>query len=371
MNPNGLKRLLAPILMTVLTNIAAAGPGVTGGGDAVKVGNKYFLLDLVEAGVEHNPQIERDIQVNQKHFERLKTALSDEFPHLMIAKKLAEVSRVNRILAITILKTIESYQWRLVNRSLIDIIDENTDLKIPRKDLYQLAARKNVSILIDRNLWSQIDDAHRTALVFHEALYALNEPRNTGKSFAPGFPIKTQASEEAREINGFLFSELSRQGRVGLERVSKNLPLALSISYSADFIFEDNSHISADPFIQLVIHGSTAWENSSEANAGVSPFRKETISLEAQVAANCKLSLQTGLNIEIVARTFPSVIVMTSAFTTETGAPRSYVSIDSAYKYYRPGYYGLVKATDLKTCQTELLQRSQDALKDLTEKYVD
>jgi hypothetical protein len=303
MNPYAIKRFLVTIFVTVLANFAVAGPGVSGGGDAVNIGNKYYLLDLVEAGVERNPYIDRNIEVNPKHLARLKVALNDQFPHLLIAKKLAEVYKVNRFLALAILKTIEAYQWRVVNKSLIDIIDENTDLKVPRQDLYQLAARKNVSILIDRLLWDQIGEVHKTALVFHEALYALNEPQNTGKDFVRGYPIQTQSSAKSREINGFLFSDLPRQGRSGLDRLERNLPLALWRSSSTDdTVFEDGIRISADPFIQFVIEGSKIWENSREAKAGVSLYRQGPVSVETQVATNCAISLQTGLMIDIVAR---------------------------------------------------------------------
>lgn len=189
---------------------AIAGERGGNGGDGIQIGGKLYVLDLVEAGVEQASDpahlIFEDANVNV--LARLRTKFANQnFPIEMIAKKIAQIESVHALFARTILKGIELYNWRLVNSGLINITDENSLLDY--ENLIQLAIRRNSNVLISRSYWEQLDDLNKTALVFHEVLYALVKPTS----------VNTQDSVVARELVGHLFSqEFNRQSVAGLRR---------------------------------------------------------------------------------------------------------------------------------------------------------
>jgi hypothetical protein len=120
-----------------------------------------------------------------------------------------------------------------VNRSLVDIKDENSLLAYER--LHQLAIRRNGTIMIDRDLWGRLDDANKTALVIHEVAYALVKAQDIGG-------VTVQDSVVAREFTGHLFTDaLGRQGRDGLARVVRD-----------QFNFE----LRASEYKRLLIYGN-------------------------------------------------------------------------------------------------------------------
>lgn len=240
-----------------------------GGGDLVYVNGKYYLLDLLEAGVEENPYIDHSITPNPDYVQRLNSVLPAGFPNELIAKKMTEIERLNKMTALVLIRTIEAYQWKLVNSALLDIQDEFTDLDIPRQNLLQLAVRKSSTILVDRDLWKKIDVGNQVALVFHEVIYALHPPVNSGYMIWLGYhtgykPIMYQMSEKAREVTGYLFSDMARQGFNGFGKFYSYRSLFFKSAVTAadgkqtDRVFEDGATLWSGPNLRLEVH-SNKW----------------------------------------------------------------------------------------------------------------
>jgi hypothetical protein len=354
--------LILALISTLIGSIncpsAFANKEAGNGGDAIQIGNKLYLLDLVEAGVEENPQIDLTAQPSEELSKRVNQALPQGFPKTLVAKKLAEIERINPMMARILLKAIEVYQWKLVNSALIDIADENTELKIPKNKLFQLAIRKSASILVDRALWQKIDDGNKTALVFHEVLYALDKPRNSDLFIAYGYPAQYQSSEKAREINGYLFSELSSHGQEGLERFSDFSHI--TSTYSGG-IFEDGAYLKANPFLQFELP-------SKEKNISYGGIELETppSSKEEQINTACTIALKSKLPLKLNFYEGSKIRVGLSFFNTFEGQ-RNYVTSD-----YRPGYSlpaGMLSPQNEVICVSELTKLVYDKLDEMKRDY--
>lgn len=193
-----MKWLVTILLMTSMASFA----GDKGnGGDGIERNGKLYVLDLVEAGVEEAPYFRSGTVAPSLLKLRLEMAFgSDGYPVDLIARKLVEIADGNPHLSAAIAQVIEEYNWRLVNSSLIDIKDEYTVLDY--KDLKQLAIRKQNTISIDKSLWAKLDDENKTALIFHEVIYALIKPKLVNG-------VLQQQSDRAREVNGFIFTSES------------------------------------------------------------------------------------------------------------------------------------------------------------------
>jgi hypothetical protein len=193
---------LMVLLILVGTNIAEA-HRVGNGGDGVKQGNKIYLLDLVESGVETNPRFNAPQNGDDLFSKQLKSHLpfmSDEVSTLL-SRKIFEISRIDPVLAWSILQGIGMYSWNLTSR-LSDIPDEETNLAIDPANLVQIAIREGQRIQIYENGWAQLEDSNKPALIIHEVLYALSPLEKDGDGFR-------QRSLVARELVGLLFSQES------------------------------------------------------------------------------------------------------------------------------------------------------------------
>jgi hypothetical protein len=201
--------LLAVSLLCAHSAIAGERGG--NGGDGITIDGKLYVLDLVEAGVEQDPHFGDGTGIIPSVLRKLTAHLGNEyFPIEKIATKLADIEAIDPVMARIILRGIELYNWRLVSSSLVNVRDENTLLDY--ENLSQLAIRRNGTIMINRNLWQQLDDANKVALVLHEVLYALVKPETTSDGIE-------QDSVTARELTGYLFTnDLARLGIEGLQR---------------------------------------------------------------------------------------------------------------------------------------------------------
>ncbi len=349
------------LLSALVSHPAFANKEAGNGGDAILIGNNLYLLDMVEAGVEENPQIDLSAQPSVELQKRVDHAFPQGFPTDLIAKKLVEIKRVNPMMALVLVKTMELYQWKLVNSALLDIADEHTNLKIPRKNIFQLAIRKSASILVDRSLWAKLDKGNQTALVFHEILYALDKPRNTGLDVAPGFPSQYQSSEKAREINGYLFSELSSHGDEGLGRFSDFSHITSSFG---DRIYENGSCLKADPFLQIDIP-TDEWTKNYAVNRGIS-LEEPPASADAQIKESCAIAVKNKLPLKLSFYEGSGTYVMLSVFNTFYGQ-RNYASAT-----YQNGYKFLLKTwtpKDDSACVTELSVLIIEKLQEMKRNY--
>lgn len=175
------------------------------GGDGVRINQKLYLVDLLEAGVEDNPYVDESLEQDPSYLPLLaritvplKLVASDAALRL-VALKLLEIARVSTPLALTLLQTIESYSWVKVNHKLVDIKDEDGLLEIENGELVQLAIRRLHTIRFSRSSADELNPFHFAATVFHEAVYAIVIPT--------GDKVKFQSSAKARELVGVLFTE--------------------------------------------------------------------------------------------------------------------------------------------------------------------
>lgn len=172
------------------------------GGDGVKIGNKIYLLDLVEAGNEQLPIETPDLATGflKAEIQAWAQKLSQPVPEKLIASKLGEIAQKNQVLALAILTGLQKLTWNWVSFQLTDLKDEGNKLKIPREQLVQLALRVNQTIQIQKQGWDQMDDRNKVALLFHEVVYALMVPERSSDGMDMNSP-------RVRTLIGFLFSK--------------------------------------------------------------------------------------------------------------------------------------------------------------------
>jgi len=209
-----MKAFLIVTLFTVISLWAlpaqAGNEGGTGG-DGVELGTELYLIDLVESGLELDPYFDMALENDpsfkdvEKRLEKVLGDFNDADMIKLVAIKLIEISKVHTPLALTLLHTIESYRWVLVNHVLVDVKDEDTVLELGAGKLVQLAIRRLHSVLVSRDSFPKLDVRNRAALIFHEATYANVVPKELelekqSKTFYQSSPV-------AREVVGVLFSK--------------------------------------------------------------------------------------------------------------------------------------------------------------------
>ena len=198
-----LKRLL--LLFSLLISLSAfSGAGGGNGGDGVYIGEKLYLLDLVEYGIENSVVFDEE-ENTQVSAQVRSTLRADQFPVELISKKLSEIYKVDRLFAYSMIKVLKSFRWNLVSKELINIKDENAAIN---SSFVQLAIRKNRSVMIDKNLWAKLDPANQAALIFHELLYVMVIPTPSATNPA----VFWQNSALAREMAGYLMSSDLKKG---------------------------------------------------------------------------------------------------------------------------------------------------------------
>ena len=180
----------------------ASASRVGNGGDGVIMGDKVYLLDLVEAGIEESPYFDPTTAADSALEARLLRHLPflDAESAALIARKLKEIEALDRAAVWVFMKTLELYNWIYIKGELLDVPDEETTLKIPRENLVQLAVRSGKRIQVNRDNWAKLSPAHRAALIFHEVVYAFITPEPAGKG-------QRQSSPKTREFVSLLFSE--------------------------------------------------------------------------------------------------------------------------------------------------------------------
>lgn len=209
-----MKKILILILFLLpVLSFAKEGHDQGNGGDALRIGDQLYMLDLVEAGVEKSPFFSKSIAMDKKYLQRMEKAFdSTSIPVALVAQKLSEVATFDKLFALSVIRSIELYSWRLVSSALVDIKDEDSSLDYRKEDLVQMAIRRDGTVRINREAWHLMNDENKAALVIHEAVYALIKPNQD----------KIQSSPRAREVTGYLFtSDLERLGTSGLIRILK------------------------------------------------------------------------------------------------------------------------------------------------------
>lgn len=212
---SSLATVFAPLLLaaTLVAGPARAGFEVGNGGQGVVLGERIYLLDLVESGIERDPVVRRDAVSDGAWSSRLGAALSgiDDAPLALVAAKLQEIRALHPTLAFSLLLASESLRWLPVESELESIPDRVGVIETGRYEIVQLAVRAGRSVRIHRPSWKRLDEVNRAALLVHELVYSLIEPSRREDGFSE------QSAVRAREITAFLFSRsLSRGGASAL-----------------------------------------------------------------------------------------------------------------------------------------------------------
>jgi len=192
--------LFAVLTFTLITH---AGPVFIGnGGNAIKIGNQYFVLDLAEQGIAEEPNFKQPVnKFYYQYFWSRVISYPTRIPHQtlqLVCEKLAEIAELDPVYAEALVTAFENVRWKFINYRLTDIPVES----IIAGPYFQAAARTNDVVLLDNLFWNQMDEKNHVALIFHELNYILIQPqKSAGK---PGFE---KSAFKARLQNGYLFTQ--------------------------------------------------------------------------------------------------------------------------------------------------------------------
>ncbi len=167
-------------LMLLGSTLVLADGWTSGGGNAQKQGQNYYLFDFVEGGIEDSatylPGVEDKMHARSIVRASLPLSVSNEVVGIVTAK-LNEISDHIPQLAEILFDTFKKYQWRSLNASLVPIFDigKSPIKEVKGLELYQLAVRDDTLKLVSihRNLYVKLATVHQAGLIFHEIFYAL------------------------------------------------------------------------------------------------------------------------------------------------------------------------------------------------------
>ena len=197
-----MKKIFA--LIVLLISVAAiAGPVVIGnGGNAIKIDDNYYLLDLAEQGIAEEPHFsDSSSRFFFQYFRSRTMASPNRLPADtldLFSQKMAEIADLDPVYAEALMTGFENVRWMFINYRLNDIPVDS----IIAGPYYQVAARTNDVILIDTLYWQQMNLANRVALLFHELNYIVIYPKKDA-----GSPTLTKSPLKARLQTGYLFTE--------------------------------------------------------------------------------------------------------------------------------------------------------------------
>lgn len=203
-------------------NLSRGSEGVGGGGGVVR-GNKTYVVDLVEAGVEDHPFFDPAVKADPEFSKKIALALKDvpNAPVDLLSRKLNEIyTFCDHATPSAVIEMLELYSWQMVDFSLVHIPDENIVVDVLAKDQVQLAARTHQAVKIDSLRWNALDDNNKAALILHEAIYALSS---------------NHSSDNARAIVGYLFSsDIKDKGQSGFININND---TLAVVGLQNFVF--------------------------------------------------------------------------------------------------------------------------------------
>lgn len=199
------KSLLALVAVTFFVGspiVHADGPGSGNGGSGVLLDGKPYLLDLVEGGVEKDPYFNPKVSAAPEILQAVQKIFvnNPQFPVELIARKITEISQIQYVYALLMLKTMEVFQWKLVNLPPEPVNDFRPGVALPNGSRLQLAKRLEKSIIIDKSAALQMTPENLTALIFHETAYAFAKPVKGVQGFM------AQDVGAVQEFTAFLFT---------------------------------------------------------------------------------------------------------------------------------------------------------------------
>jgi hypothetical protein len=272
------------------------------GGDAVKSEQGLYLLDLVEAGSEHDVETLEPVAnaFFKAELNRLQNQVFETLPKAYLASKLSQIHKKNKVLAIAMMSSLKELSWKWVQFVLPDIQDEGSTLSIPRDQLLQAAFRVNQTVQIHKGTWDQLDERNQAALLLHEVLFALMEPERTSTGMDMNSP-------RVRTLVGFIFSKEFNQKSLDLvlQTEAPHLALPTPLNPNIDPIWdahEENVVINRQWYARMMDGDNESFEQISHSSALLGDWVK----LVCQRAMDLHTSFRFGLQAERINVAFHS-----------------------------------------------------------------
>ncbi len=207
------------VLLSSFSLYASDGHDTGGGGIGVPAGNRIYLYDFVEGGVEASAYVNTEIPDEMRMLSDVQRALGEDIPTAaLVTAKFNEIFQLSPDLARPLADFLRDYHWRFVNVALIPTRDIGRTPIAGRLERRQIAFRDDSlnTVTIDRDYWALMPVTHRAGLVFHEIIYAL-----TG---APD-------SARTRNLVAYLFDP--RFSAATLEELRRRVALTLPAQYAS------------------------------------------------------------------------------------------------------------------------------------------
>lgn len=332
------------ILFTLISLTALAGPVHVGnGGNAIKISDGFYLLDLAEQGIAEEPNFKDTVsQFYYEYFRARTIAYPTRIPSTtleLFSHKLAEIAELDPVYAEALITAFENVRWTFINYRLNDIPVES----IIAGPYYQIAARTNDVILMDTLYWKQMNEANRVALLVHELNYILIYPQKD--STVGGLE---KSALKSRLQTGYLFSQnLQFTEPIQFSKRIQNLfpsRFANKLDQLVFFKFtfkskNGNNRMAFNPYI--MINGSIPSANITNATAdffsstlcGEKPFELKTVEIVGKIV---KQDIFNGDNNSQDVTSFMDLKIPGFVFTRlpnescKTAADRAYGEISQA-----------------------------------------
>lgn len=178
---------------------AGGGMVVGNGGEGWRIEGQIWIRDLVESGTHKTPYFGNQTgTINEVEIENSSLDLLSIHKELLL-KKLNDSKVFFPYLDKILLSALTQYTWQLVEPPLAILDDDAPIIDIKPEQRVQIANRYQRRILVHKKSWQELSPEHQVALVIHEAVFSLIEPRcNSSQCWQPGYL--------AREIVGLLFT---------------------------------------------------------------------------------------------------------------------------------------------------------------------
>lgn len=165
------------VLSLVLFSIHGyAGHDQGGGGMGYPVGNKIYLFDFVEAGIEENPWVGPTCEdkIGATPVVRDNLNVSQQTQNIIL-NKFCDIYKFSPTVALELLAKIKLYQWRYTLPKVKGTGDVGKTPIVTSLEQKQIAWRDDEQKIatIDREYFGLMPPVHQAGLVFHELIYAL------------------------------------------------------------------------------------------------------------------------------------------------------------------------------------------------------
>ncbi|HVK60689.1 MAG TPA: hypothetical protein VM432_04020 [Bdellovibrionales bacterium] len=169
-----MNRLLAFVVFMVFGSIALAdkgGAGVSGGGLGVRIEGKAYLLDLADYDLHKNAATITTTTDTTFIIAMKANNLPEWLPFEALTRKLTDLEKLDPVFASAVFETLIKMEW--VKTALtLEPTPDRVDVPV-NIELLQLARRDGPIVRVQSQLWDELDEPNRVALVIHEAVAAL------------------------------------------------------------------------------------------------------------------------------------------------------------------------------------------------------